>query len=66
MDSGHLPLRLAIEQGRLEDFIHQEEARGVGSVISSDFDAVIGVVVTPPQSADQTSHSPSHDGSTGK
>lgn len=68
MDSGHLPLRQALEQGRLEDFICQEEARGIGVYDSTAFDATVAGIcsVTPPQSADQTSHSPSHSGSTGK
>jgi hypothetical protein len=61
-----LTLSEAIASGRLPEFIAQEEVRGVGFIDAAEFDRVIEAAVKPPQSADQTSRSPSGDGSTGK
>jgi hypothetical protein len=61
-----LSLRQAIEQNRVDDFIRQEEARGVGSIDRAKFNASIAALIKAPQSEDQTSRSPSGDGSTGK
>lgn len=73
MPSGGLTLRDAVASGRLEDFIRQEEARGVGPADTREFDAAVvscavGTrdTITPPRSAGQTSHSPSRGGSVGK
>ena len=66
MDSNRLTLSDAIAQGRLDEFAAQEEARGVGIADSAEFDSVIKAAVKPPQSADQTSRSPSSRGSGGK
>jgi hypothetical protein len=59
-----LSLSAAIKEGRLPDFIAQEEARGVGPIDRSEFDALTAALVKAPQSGDQTSHSASGDGST--
>lgn len=61
-----LTLAEALKTGRLQDFIAQEEARGIGAASRKDFDRLIGAAVRPPPEADQTSRSPSNDGLTGK
>lgn len=61
-----LTLADAIKDGRLQDFIAQEEARGVGPVDRAGFDALAAKVIKAPQPEDQTSRSASGDGSTGK
>jgi hypothetical protein len=61
-----LSLMKAIQDGRLQDFITQEEARGVGPVVQADFDALAAKVIKTSQSAGQTSHSLPADGSRGK
>jgi hypothetical protein len=61
-----LSLREAIESGRLQEFIAQEEARGVGPISEAAFDNTASVVIKTPQSDDQTSGSPRRDGSRGK
>jgi hypothetical protein len=61
-----LSLKDAMKNGKLADFIRQEEERGVLAIDKSDFDAVLSNIVKPKQSKGQTSHSPSRDGSRGK
>lgn len=61
-----LTLSEAIKTGRLQDFIAQEEARGVEPVTGSELDRALKTVIKPPQSEDRTSRSASRDGSTGK
>ena len=61
-----LTLAGAMKSGRLQDFIAQEEARGVGSIDRAEFDRLLVKAVKAPQSEDQTSRSPSRDGSPGK
>lgn len=61
-----LSLSKALKTGRLEEFIAQTEAQGVGPVTEADFNEAVRRVATPPQSADRTSRSASGDGSTGK
>jgi hypothetical protein len=58
-----LSLREAIESGRLQEFIAQEEARGVGPIIEAEFNETASTVIRTPQSDDQTSSSPRRDGS---
>eukprot|EP01026_Neomeris_dumetosa_P071812 TRINITY_DN72790_c0_g1_i3.p1 TRINITY_DN72790_c0_g1~~TRINITY_DN72790_c0_g1_i3.p1 ORF type:complete len:111 (-),score=10.09 TRINITY_DN72790_c0_g1_i3:53-385(-) len=60
----NLTLRDAIASGRLDDFVRQEEARGVVADRAA-FEKLIKTAAKPPRSADQTSRSPSGDGSTG-
>jgi len=60
-----LSLVEAIKDGRLQEFIAQEEARGVGPVLRASFDALTATLIKAPQSEDQTSHSASDDGLTG-
>jgi hypothetical protein len=62
-----LTLTKALETGRLREFIAQEETRGIGPANRQDVEAAIKkLATTPTQSEDQTSHSPSRDGSTEK
>ena len=61
-----LSLRKAQKDGRLADFIAQEEARGIGSIERSELDRALAKLIKARQSKDQTSRSPSRDGSTGK
>lgn len=60
-----LTLSEAVKSGRLQDFIAQEEARGVGPIDRAEFDALTAALVKVPQSEDQTSHSASGDGLSG-
>lgn len=61
-----LSLSEAIRAGRLDEFIAQEEARGVVPGDRADLDRALELLIKRPQSAGQTSRSPSRDGSTGK
>jgi hypothetical protein len=61
-----LSLREAIRANRLEEFIAQEEARGVGPIDRAELDRALVKVIKAPRLEDQTSHSPSRDGSSGK
>ncbi len=61
-----LTLSEAVKGGKLEEFVAQEEARGVGPLDRSEFDALAAALITAPQSEDQTSHSASGDSSSGK
>jgi hypothetical protein len=61
-----LSLSEALKSGRLQDFVAQEEARGIGPIDRAKFDALLKKAATAPQSKDQTSHSAYGDGSTGK
>lgn len=54
----------ALENGRLQEFIAQAEADGVGPADRTLFEALIGKV-TAPQPEDQTSHSPAPGSSRG-
>jgi hypothetical protein len=62
----HLTLSSALKTGRLDDFIAQEEARGIGPIGRAELDRHIAALIKAPQSKDQTSGSPSRDGSTEK
>ena len=61
-----ITLAEAQRTGRLQDFIAQEEARGVGPVSEAEFDLTTSAVIKTPQSDDQTSGSLPRDGSRGK
>jgi hypothetical protein len=56
-----LTLSDAVKSGRLQEFIKQEEARGIGPIDRAD--ALVTKAVKAPRSEDQTSHSSSRDGS---
>jgi len=61
----HERLSLAEAQrlGRLDEFVAQEEARGIGPIDRADFDATLAKLVKAPLSKNRTSRSASHDGS---
>lgn len=61
-----LTLADAIKDGRLQEFIAQEEARGVGPIDRAAFDALAASLIKETQLEDQTSHSASGDGSSGR
>ncbi len=61
-----LTLSEALKIGRLQEFIVQEEARGVPPVSGSDLDRALELIIKPSQSEDRTSRSPSGDGWTEK
>ena len=60
-----LTLRTAVKTGRLDEFVAQEEVRGVEAVTNGEYEAALAAVIRPPQSEDQTSRSPSDDDSSG-
>ncbi len=60
-----LSLREAREQGRLDDFIRQEEVRGTGPADCTRLQTLLREASKPAQSPDQTSHSACDDGSSG-
>lgn len=55
----------AVREGRLDEFIAQEEARGVGPAKKAELDAALARVIRAPRSEDQTSRSDDAGGSTG-
>lgn len=61
-----LSLAKALKEGRLEDFIQQQERAGVGPVDAAELDHSLAALIKPQQSEDRTSRSPSGDGSTEK
>jgi len=58
-ETGHMkPITLAeaLAEGRLDEFIAQAEAQGVGPASSERFETGLGRLVTEPPPEDQTSH----------
>ena len=60
-----LTLLEATKSGRLDEFIAQEEARGIGPIDRADFIAAVAAVIKAPQSKGRTSRSSSRGGSNG-
>jgi hypothetical protein len=60
-----ITLAEALKTGKLNEFVDQAEANGVGPISRSDFDEILGKV-TAPRPEDQTSRSPARGGSRGK
>lgn len=58
-----LTLSKAIKDGRLQDFVTQDEARGVGPIDLAKFEETATKLIKTERSDDQTSGSPRHDGS---
>lgn len=58
-----LSLRKAIESGQIQEFIAQEEARGIGPISAAEFDEAAATVIKTPLPDDQTSGSLRRDGS---
>ena len=61
-----LSLKEALKTDRLEEFVRQEESRGVAGAQLAELEETLAAAIKQPQSKDQTSRSPSSDGSTGK
>lgn len=61
-----LTLAQAIKEGRIAEFVAQEEARGVGPADSADLDAALGRLIRQRRSEDRTSRSASPDDLSGK
>lgn len=66
MDDLSITLSEALQSGRLQEFIAQEEARGIGPADTRDLDSTLSRLITAGKSEDQTSRSASGDGSIGK
>ena len=58
VDTYKLTLSDAIKRQRLQGFIDQEEARGVGPIDRVKLDKALAKVIKAPRSEGQTSHSP--------
>ena len=56
-----LSLSKALLTGRLDEFIDQEEARGVGPVSNDGLNSAIAATIKAPRSEDQTLRSLSDD-----
>ncbi|WP_157779847.1 hypothetical protein [Celeribacter ethanolicus] len=65
-EASMLSLSEAQKTGQLEEFIAQEEARGVGPISAAEFDENAAKVIKTPPQDDQTSGSLPRDGSHGK
>lgn len=61
-----LSLSKAQKTGQLQEFITQEEARGVGPIGEAEFNETASAVIKTRQSVGQTSGSLHRDGSRGK
>lgn len=61
-----LSLSKAIKTQRIQDFIAQEEARGVPKADLAEVEALIEATIKATPQEDQTSHSPERDDSSGK
>ena len=58
-----LTLSEAMKTGRLEEFIAQEEVRGVKPISEAEFDESASTVIKTPPQSDQTSGLPHPDDS---
>ena len=65
-DSSDLTLSTAIKTKRLQEFIAQEEARGVSPVDLKEFQDLAARLIKDTPQEDQTSRSPGRGGSSGK
>ena len=64
-DTIKLSLNDARNRNRIDDFVAQEEALGIGPIDRTAFDGAVMKVIREPQSEDQTSHSACDGNSTG-
>lgn len=60
-----LTLSDALKEDRLDEFVAQEEARGVGPVERRELEDKVAALLRTTQSEDRTPRSASSDGSTG-
>lgn len=61
-----LTLKKALDSNRLDDFIRQEVARGIGPADERELLEAIKATIKPRRSEDRTSGSQDRDGSSGK
>ena len=61
-----LSLTKALKKDRINEFIKQEQSRGVGPIRETEFEDTASILIKTPLSDDQTSGSPQSDGSRGK
>ncbi len=61
-----LSLKSALRYGKLEEFIRQAEAGGIGPIDEAAFFGAASKIIKHEKQSDQTSHSASRGGSTGK
>lgn len=61
-----LTLSEAQKSGRLEEFIAQQKAEGIGPIDRSEFDALLSKVIKAQRPKDRTLHSASGENSSGK
>lgn len=61
-----ISLAQAIRDGRLEDFIAEQEARSLPPVDKAKLESALAAAIKPPPPEDRTSRSASRDGSSGK
>ena len=61
-----LTLAESLKTKRLQEFIAQEEALGVGPIDPQNFEAAVKKIITQPQSKGRTSRSASRGGLRGK
>ena len=61
-----LTLVEALKADRLDEFVAQAEAEGIGPTNVADFDEAVRRLATQPQSEGRTSRSASRGGSSGK
>lgn len=60
-----LTLQTALSEGRIEEFVAQQEARGIGPIDRAEFDVAVTKVIKARQSKDRTSRSASGGNSNG-
>jgi hypothetical protein len=60
-----LTLAEAIKDGRLDEFIAQQEGAGLGPIDRAEFDGAVSKIIKAQQPEDRTSHSASAGNSSG-
>lgn len=66
MEVSYITLREALELGRLDEFVKQAEAEGVGPINADELDRALTRVITSPAGSRRASRSPDRGGSRGK
>jgi hypothetical protein len=63
MEKGHITFKEAVKTGQLQQFIAQEEARGIGAIERLELDAAIAEALKKIRANRRTQQSPSRNGS---
>ncbi len=58
-----LSLTKALKKDRINEFIKQEQSRGVGPIRETEFEDTASILIKTPPQSDQTSRSPRRGGS---